>query len=65
MNRQALSEQLRRIRVAEDRSPLDAAFAALCSLTHLERQLLCARFNSVFERATPPQSLTYKIEEPK
>jgi len=61
MNRQHLSEQTARIRREENRSPEDAAFFALASLTNDQRQKVVDRFNATFNRCTPSQRLVYHV----
>ena len=63
MNRDALADQIQRIRRAENRSPEDAAFYALCSLPIVQMMALVARYNATFSKCSPPHTMT--LEEMK
>jgi hypothetical protein len=48
MNREALSDQMRRIRAAEKRDPVENAFYAMVALSDKDLQKVCDLWNRVF-----------------
>jgi hypothetical protein len=59
MSRHHMTEQARRMRHEDQRSPIDAAYFALCSLSSAGRDELQRRFNATFEKSNPPLSITF------
>ncbi len=47
MNRLALSENMRRLRNADNRDPLEAAFWAFASLSEADKAAMAERWNAV------------------
>lgn len=51
---------IRRLRVEETRSPVDAAFYAPACLDAEQRAAVAERFNKTFGQCTPPLTIAFK-----
>lgn len=58
-----MSDQLRRLRVEENRSPIDHAFYAFVALSNDDKEAMCARFNALQKGRAHPDELVFKIHE--
>lgn len=57
MGRLSISDDIRRLRLEEKRSPIDAAFYAVVALSEDDLEALSVRFNRTFANCTPPISM--------
>lgn len=60
MTRLDLTEQMRRLRVAEARDPLESAYRAFVALSDADKAEMARMFNAAQERRAHPNRLTFE-----
>lgn len=63
MTRLALTENMKRLRLEERRSPVEKALYAFAALFDREKTAVVEQFNSIYGKCIPPQSLAFNKGE--